>query len=231
MIPISKQISAIIESLQSRASDPSWDEYHNMAKKSLEIEETHKRRQSRIERLHEIRHNISADAKSILHDWALDKTALVPTKAMTAVSGWLAGDRKPVLVLAGGVGAGKTVAASWAFLKRGGVWCPARDLAARYRPFQSDREDGIRRFNIRSHFLVLDDLGTEQDRDKRIFEAVEAIADMRDDKDMKTLITTNLPKQQLREIYGDRFTDRLNACAMYVSVGSESLRHKTGGFR
>lgn len=153
---------------------------------------------------------------------ALLDGSLLPTPALDAVSRWLAARQRPVLVLTGGVGAGKTLAALWALTRVPGDLVPARELARRHDPWGEDRQAGVKPLDLRHRLLVLDDLGTERE-DARFMPALEDVLDSRQ-SGVRTLITTNIKPKDIRARYGDRFADRLREVATSVQVETQSMR-------
>lgn len=158
---------------------------------------------------------------------ALLRGAAEPTPAMRAVEEWLSSPRWPALVLVGGVGTGKTVAGISALFRVPGDLVHARELARRHDPWGEDRQGGVRPLDLRHRLLVLDDLGTERLEDPRFIPALEDLVDARQGGGLRTLITTNLRKEELRSRYGHRVADRLNAIASGVRLTSDSMRRRS----
>jgi DNA replication protein DnaC len=176
----------------------------------------------------------------------------VDTEATRLAKAWLASD-KPCLVLSGGVGTGKTVAALVAMREATGLWVPkagattgwvdgvlchfahrvspiirAHKLAAAVDPWKHERDAGIEPYELTDRFLVLDDLGAEMD-EARFHQALFAVVDGRQSPRTRTLITTNLRREELRPKYGDRIADRLNAMAKVVQLKGASMRDRGAG--
>jgi len=128
-----------------------------------------------------------------------------------------------VLVLMGGIGTGKTLAACWWAAKamhEGAGFMTAAELARwpRYEMAAMDRLLG-------AAALVVDDLGTEYMDDKGNFLAVfDEFVNTRCANMRKTVITTNLTPKTFRERYGARITDRIVECGRFVSVAGDSMR-------
>lgn len=139
--------------------------------------------------------------------------------------------RKRILVLAGGVGAGKTTAATWIALSAGGsdpFFVRANDLESRGR---YDR--GIRDRIKACSALVIDDLGAEYMDAKGAFRSLmDEVVDTAYSRDRLLLLTTNLlPRRtghgdepQFFERYGDRVASRLSQVGMWASCGNRDLR-------
>jgi DNA replication protein DnaC len=165
------------------------------------------------------------------------------TSALLAVEDF-AGSTETLLVLAGGVGCGKTVAAS-AWLERAIADADRKTWAKGYRTNQERDAEGLivkaidlaragtfdREFWDRigaMNFLVVDDLGTEPLDEKGWMVAnVRALIDRRYDDDRRTILTTNLNLDAFRERYcadGGRLLDRLRERGAFIEVADGSLR-------
>lgn len=147
------------------------------------------------------------------------------SESVQAVRSWIGSDRRGLL-LRGGVGAGKSLAAAVA----------ARELAV-----SSGRVVSWHRPNdfvsavlhaydanapkLGEGLVVIDDVGRETKAD-----FCEALCAFIDDKSARFVITTNLKKEDFRARYDERLVDRLNDCARAVTVKSASMRKKDGGF-
>jgi DNA replication protein DnaC len=147
-----------------------------------------------------------------------------------------------ILVLAGGVGCGKTVAAS-AWLERALV---AHDAKIWERGFRTEREargSVVKAIDLARagtfdrefwddlsavDFLVVDDLGTEPLDDKGWMVAnIRALIDQRYDAERKTILTANLNFDGFRARYcadGGRLLDRIKERGAFVEIADGSLR-------
>lgn len=150
---------------------------------------------------------------------------LADTPALSAVREWLAGDR-PVLILSGGTGAGKTVAAAWALAAREGAFQALRAvrLGSAFERWSSDREDGVEALRLKVSTMLVDDLGQEPIEDRRVIPAIEELFDARQTPRLRTLITTNLSRDQIRQRYSERVISRLAQNAKVVQVSGTDLR-------
>lgn len=161
-----------------------------------------------------------------IYDGRLDETV-----GIRAVEHWLsAQDPAPCLVLLGGTGSGKTVAALHAIRRlEAGSFARAPELGGAVRPTFDERKLGQRELDPRSvRLLVIDDLGAEQ-LTPRFAEALFLAIDARQDVSRRTIITSNLGKEDFRPRYDARVIDRLNAIARVASLGGDSLRQKRAG--
>lgn len=153
------------------------------------------------------------------------------TVGIRAVERWLSSpDATPCLVLLGGTGSGKTVAALHAIRRlQSARFVRAPELGGAVRPTMDERRLGQEELDPRRvKLLVLDDLGAEQITprfEQSLFLSVDARQDIR----RRTIITSNLGKGDFRGRYDDRVIDRLNAIARVVALGGDSLRPKGAG--
>ena len=142
--------------------------------------------------------------------------------AIVAVREWL-DTRKTFLVLGGGVGVGKTVAASWGLVERGGLFRKASQIT---RMSQYDAEAWERLYSAR--LLVIDDLGTEpHDQGGWGAAALLDLFDRRYDERARTILTVNVSVDTFRERYGKdggRFLDRLREAGEWFNIAGESRR-------
>jgi DNA replication protein DnaC len=153
--------------------------------------------------------------------WA-DLESLQETPAVAATRAWLGGG-KTFLVLEGGVGVGKTYAAADFAASPGGLFVKA-DALARLSAFDIEGWERI----YRAPRLAIDDLGTERlDEKGWALGAILACIDRRYDDAARTVITTNLSLDAVRERYGKdggRLFDRLREAAEWVQLAGTSMR-------
>lgn len=161
-------------------------------------------------------------------------------------------DTRRVMMLFGGVGAGKTMAGRVLMRlhveKRldeyraldpdallhclggrgafGADLCLAAHLAPRTNPWKGEAER-YPHASVGAPVFVLDDLGTERADDHRFHEALFELIDARTWGHL--LITSNLKKSDIRARYGDRVADRLNHRGVAVEIGGKSLRRQGAG--
>jgi IstB-like ATP binding protein len=132
-----------------------------------------------------------------------------------------------LIVLSGGVGAGKTSAACWWLRERArrGVagWFMTAALLARWPRYDVGEMARLLRIDA----LVIDDLGTEYMDDKGNFMAIlDEVIDSRTANEKQTLVTTNLGVEAFRERYKDRVADRIRESGRFLSVSAPSRRHR-----
>jgi len=156
-----------------------------------------------------------------------------PTHALLTVRSWYAratDDRAPgtsVLILAGPMGTGKTIAAAWVLARETGIYVTVERFLRLYSARTRESEGELERLR-RARFVVLDELGTE--RDPETFRAAfHWLIDGRQARRKLTLIMGNLSADQVRArlrdgTYDERTADRLRAIARFATTSGESLR-------
>lgn len=156
------------------------------------------------------------------------------TQSWRAARDWML-DLPWSLMLVGGTGCGKSVAAAWVAHQRlmrgfGVHWvdCPRQSEASMY-----GVEAELRRFQCRTaHTLVLDDLGSgRRERETKPGEAnhlwlawLDDVLGSRANEGRKTVITTNRTAVELKAWLGERLVDRLRD----GTVSSSSERSMRG---
>lgn len=170
---------------------------------------------------------------------AIIRDELRPTKALDVVRRWLRNpEAPPILVLVGGYGSGKTVAAGWALATHySGTYVRAVDFAMRAEPYTNDLSRGVTPLDVkRPALLILDDLGTERRKaggepDPRFAPALYDVFDQRlgtlqNGQPRRTLITTNLGKEAFIKRYAadERNVSRLRRDAYFAPCGNVDLR-------
>lgn len=135
---------------------------------------------------------------------------------------------KRSLVLIGGVGAGKTVAAAWLVresIRSGGTGAMTRPtrLAA-----ISGFEEGARELERlgRVDLLAIDDLGTEN-LTEHAFARLNEILDARYEGQTRTVLTSNAKWETLRQRLGERIVDRLAESGQVTGLAGKSKRRKS----
>jgi DNA replication protein DnaC len=128
-----------------------------------------------------------------------------------------------IVVLAGGVGCGKTVAATrWMIGRPGARFLRASTFAATSRYDQTARNAVYG-----GGALVLDDLGAEFNDTKGSFLIdLEELVDTFYGDRKPMIITTNLLGNAFVERYGQRVTSRLRECGAFIAINSPDLRKK-----
>lgn len=153
------------------------------------------------------------------------------TEPLDVVRRWYEAELdRPILLLCGGVGVGKTLACGWAIAEQGGgSVIHAPELPRRILPTRTEIESGFAAANLRTSLLVLDDLGTEPSAGQPRW--AEAFAILVEKRIMlgRTIVTSNMEKGQFRARYGERVASRLNAHAYAVELQAGGSLRATGG--
>lgn len=144
---------------------------------------------------------------------------LIETGPLSEVRQWMFTSTTWIL-LAGGFGVGKSLAAAWALVQRpGGIWARAprlADLAINDKP----RYVAIRTAPL----LVIDELGLNSEGTSGwSIGLVEDLLGERDENDAKTIITTNLNLEMFRKTYRERVWDRVRVGEL-INCEGPSLR-------
>lgn len=191
----------------------------------------------RDRRLREIQAQEKAEAdRAAAAELAKAKASLgIPLDFLELIEGGLARETPPLaelrkapftlLVLAGDVGCGKSVAAcSWLLEGAREKPRPLFVTAARLSRWERYKNDEMDRLLLASR-LVIDDLGNEFNDAKGNFLAVldEVIADRVANR-RPTVITTNVDANTFVASYGDRVKDRLKGAGRFHSFAGKSLR-------
>lgn len=142
-------------------------------------------------------------------------------KTVVVSRAWAKGERRG-LILRGGVGTGKSVAAACALAEH----AQGKDFGCDvswHRP--NDFVSGVihaydaKAPKIAKGMVVVDDLGRETKAD---FE--EALVQLIDDTLTRFVITTNLTREEMVTRYGERLIDRLDAECLTVATSGKSMR-------
>lgn len=131
---------------------------------------------------------------------------------LQAVRRWHAAPGRPLLVLVGARGIGKSLAAAWAVAqgpRRGGraLWVQATELAAmEFYGEAGQRLEAVRRCGL----LVVDEVGAgEVGRPESWGPRIESVLCSRHDRDLDTLVTSNMSKEEFVRSHDERVLDRL----------------------
>jgi len=163
--------------------------------------------------------------------------ALFPTEATQAVDAFFADPDQRILVLSGGMGLGKSVAAANAIHRFGGG---RYATAAKLCDFGDDGK-AARAAAEKTRLLVIDDLGSEYSGDKGwTISIFDALLCLRHSRKLRTIITTNLGRMDFVKRYGGevdqagkvksrgRIADRIVGNGRFVTLVGKSLRDRRG---
>jgi chromosomal replication initiation ATPase DnaA len=148
------------------------------------------------------------------------------TAATRAVDLWMADRSARVLMIRGGVGVGKSVAAAWAVTlsvdagRRSVSWHRPNDFVSAVLHAYDGHAP-----RLGGDLVVIDDVGRETKAD-----FCEALCAFIDDHAASVLLTTNLTKEQFRDRYDVRLIDRLREVGRAVDVKGASRRGKSEEF-
>lgn len=154
----------------------------------------------------------------------------IRTEALTIMREWMASDdAQPILVLSGGTGRGKGVAASWAFATgpERCAWVTKSELlrvSTAYFGAGADRWEKL----LGCQLLVLDDIGTEKEHESERMES--ALVDIFEERKRhvratRTIITTNMSERAWCARYRDpRLHSRMRMSVTYQVCGGPDLR-------
>lgn len=141
-----------------------------------------------------------------------------------------------ITVLSGGMGSGKTTAASsWLYRWANNIdnWYEGKIrgfslflTCARLARWNRYDENEMRRL-FRCTRLVIDDLGVEFLDERGSFMALlDELINERYNRKSPTVITTNLDPATFKARYGERVADRIRECGKFVSISAASMRKK-----
>lgn len=153
---------------------------------------------------------------------------LTASEPLTATQKWLADrERKPWIVLGGSTGVGKTCAAADALATEGGVFKTAEEVvvafAAMFGPEAQERER-----ILKARMLVIDDVGTEVDRDRMLSALVSLLSKRASAMWTPTIVTANMTANAFRERYkNERLMSRFSKSVKWISLQSkDDLRRR-----
>lgn len=127
----------------------------------------------------------------------------------------------PIVVLSGGVGCGKTIAATW----WADTYAPKAMFVTSAEFARTSRYSARRDEWVEAPALVFDDLGAEYADDKGALLAdLEELVDKYYADCKPLLITTNLGVDAFKQRFGQRISDRIREAGQWLSVKGESLR-------
>lgn len=142
------------------------------------------------------------------------------TAPLRAVHGFMSSPA-PLLVLHGGIGTGKTLAACKAIAMRGGHFVSAMDLAGIFTSYQ---RIGRKEELLQARVLVVDDIGQELDA-SRLTPILTELINRRRSHGRRTIWTSNLSPDDIRLRYADdRLWSRVSQCVQDEGFAGSDLR-------
>lgn len=193
----------------------------------LEYERRHAEIRQRWDRVYRWNRAVLAGVPRHHVDAVIDGAFDANKRAMLAVREFLAGEHR-LLVLAGGVGTGKTMASAWLAAKIAEVRGRKVEMItapglARVSVYKEDEVGPLERCDL----LIVDDVGTEFLDTKGMFlTQFDSLMNERYANDRRTVITTNLTAKAFSERYGERLIDRVRESGRFVEIAGESMRRK-----
>jgi DNA replication protein DnaC len=206
---------AMIDQLRRAVGTVSDDEaaaHDREVKRRLAREDMRRRRDLRRERLR------ASELALDEHDYGRIVAAdLGDTLALEAVKHW-SDSRTPALVLLGGVGVGKSVAAGWAIGEYGGHAITAAGCA---KLFGSSWSTHVARWDelLNAPLIVVEELGQEDPEKGR--PAFFELMNERQRMSRRTLFLGNLSTQQARSRFDARTLSRLDRIARFLQLKSQ----------
>lgn len=201
---------------------PGTEENDRRWEEELALREAAQRRQERAQRLEAA---TDLRLRDEVHHALIEGAPLLETESLRAAKKWALGGERPALVLVGGTGCGKSVAAAWVLAQLGGVWLPA-ELACRN--FAANFGEGYAQQTIARNcpMLMLDDVGTESDG-ARMLQVLTELLDSRKSRRHRTIITTNLTKARFEARYrNERLGSRMAESVSWSTSAGKDLRLK-----
>jgi DNA replication protein DnaC len=153
------------------------------------------------------------------------RRALDETRSLKAVRTWSETD-KPLIVLTGKCGVGKTVAAACALMELGGDYVRALDLARLFLAQFGDEVEQREKLIAGEGVLVIDDIGTERNAEAMGVGLVEVLDARR--RGQRNVWCTNLSKADFLARFPDeRLHSRLAQSAVWLAdTGTDQRRAK-----
>lgn len=146
---------------------------------------------------------------------SFENAQLLPAKIIDLGKRWVASKKKTSLFLSGNVGSGKSyfsLCLVRGLVESGHRWIitvKSSDLDAELlNTIEEKKEQSVLRKYCEVDFLFIDDLGVERLSD-RIQRQYFMIIDARTENYRPTIITSNLEKRNIHEVFGSRIASRL----------------------
>lgn len=201
-----RDLTAMIRELEERYNTPEAAADRDAAAKQEAAEQLAQARWSRAANLDRAKDcRVTDDVREAL----VSRNGLRDTASRSAVRVWIDdAQARPWLVLSGGTGCGKSVAAAEYVAEHGALWVRAELLV---RVFQANFGDQFEQQELirDCRDLVLDDIGSEAEPLKMCSVLIE-ILDARKSRRQRTIVTTNLGKRAFAERYAnERLISRL----------------------
>lgn len=203
---------------------PSWMDNDKLKEREARVAEARERQRRRDEARREIMRWTALGTNGFpVRAIEIAKSADVADAVLVRVSAWDT-STDSLLVIAGGPGCGKTVAATW--------WAATRNPAPRFLRASTfaassryDRDTREQWFDAPG--LVLDDLGAEfLDAKGSFLVDLDELIDVFYGNRKPLLITTNCTRDEFKSRYGERIADRIREAGSFWSCDEKSRRGK-----
>lgn len=161
---------------------------------------------------------------------ALLKGELYDTPALAAAKRWVHASDRPVLVLSGGTGCGKTVAAAWYTLEHttAAIWLRPSQVTSMFEARFGDLYDEQQRVRACAA-LVVEDVGRERHHPAMQY-ALAELLESRQGGNKRTVITTPLARKLWSELYPDeRIESLMHELVLFAACNAPDLRRQGPG--
>lgn len=227
---------------------PSWmrTPARLLSEEEMAVHERELRRESRRDRLlnSPIRHELAQDGEMSDEERILNDRMSEDVHAFRVVREWVrrwtgeaASVTRPILIISGPTGSGKTLSAAWAIAEVGGRYVRFPEVIQDHRAFsrkesmvaqERQRDEWRSKYGIRG-FVVLDELGIEEEEDRDdARSALNEFFNVRQRWDQRTLVLTNKTNAELLERfqtgqYGVRTRSRINRLLITAERNEDQL--------
>ncbi len=142
-----------------------------------------------------------------------------------AIREWCASG-KPLLILSGTTGTGKTLAAARELLRTGGKYIAARDVSRLFLAQFGEEAEQARALIEVAGLLVLDDIGREKNHEAMQTGLIELL-DYRRRDGRRNIWITNLPRVEFTKRYSDeRLLSRIAGAGIWHAKNASDMRVK-----
>lgn len=159
------------------------------------------------------------DARCVVPDGYRDRPAIDLVRRWMDARRAKSAKWRPILVMLGGTGCGKTSAAAWSCAWHAGSYTKTRALEMAHRAMFGAESQAWQSL-MRANMLVIDDIAREPDA-----HAVAAFEDAIDERQSRpTIVTGNITKAELAQRYGGRVASRLAESGAVVWLDGQDMR-------
>lgn len=217
-----KSLAGITDPDLRRALQSAWDAFEAAGcPDTLETEKHEQRADGGAERRRQAIARLTNSGVPLVAAEVLVHGPVFDTEALGCVKNQIR--RKPLLVLAGNTGCGKTVAGCYSLQTARGRLITAGELADLNPRHFRDREklESLEKIAV----LVVDDVGTEYPGDGTGFlNLFDRLLGKRAGNKLRTVLTTNLTSDEFRRRYEDRLWSRVCGQGGYAELDDPDMR-------